>query len=443
MKIAILGFGKQGRSAYEYWKTGNEITVCDSNESLYVPAGVSAKLGKDYLQELDRFDLIVRSPGIYPKEIEDTNGPGILDKVTTVTNEFFRVCPTKNIIGVTGTKGKGTTSTLIAKMLKAAGKNIHLGGNIGTPPLDMLNGAGDLHDDTTRRIQPNDYVVLELASQQLIDFKYSPKIGICLMIAPEHLNWHSDLNDYFTAKKQMFTRQKSDDTAIYYAKNDYSRDIAGVSPGKLIPYYASPGAIVENDDIVIDGQSICSTDEISLPGAHNWQNACAAATAVWQVSQDAEAIRKVLTSFSGMENRLELVRELDGVRYYNDSFGTTPETAIVAVQAFEEPKIVILGGSDKGASYDELAEVVASSSNIRRVLLIGEQANRIQKAMDKAGFSNYMPGGNSIEEIVDTARHESRPGDVVLLSPACASFDMFENYADRGAKFKAAVLKLS
>lgn len=440
MKIAIIGFGKEGRSAYEHWKNGNEITVCDSNESLYLPPGVSARLGKNYLKELDNFDLIVRSPGIHPGFIEEANGKDILEKVTTVTNEFFRVCPAKNIIGVTGTKGKGTTSMLIAKMLKEAGKYVHLGGNIGTPALDMLNGTGDLHK-AARPIQKDDYVVLEMASQQLVDFKYAPKIGVCLMIAPEHLNWHTDLNDYFTAKKQLFARQTPDDTAVYYAKNDYSRDIAGVTQGTLIPYYGPPGAIVENDDIIIDNQSICSTDEIELPGAHNWQNACAAVTAVWQISRDTQAIRKVLTTFAGMENRLELVRELDGVKYYNDSFGTTPETAIVAVQAFEEPKIVILGGSDKGASYDELAEVV-KGSNIRRVLLIGEQGARIRKALDKAGFSNYGPGGKDIEEIVNTARREARAGDVVLLSPACASFDMFENYADRGEKFRSTVLKL-
>jgi UDP-N-acetylmuramoylalanine--D-glutamate ligase len=441
VKIAIIGFGKQGRSAYDYWKTGNEITVCDNDEFLHLPHDVTAKLGKGYLNDLGGFDLVVRSPGIHPSLIEEANGKDILDKVSTVTNEFFRVCPSKNIIGVTGTKGKGTTSTLIAKMLASAGKNVHLGGNIGTPPLDMLNGAGDLNESAARSIQKDDYVVLELASQQLIDFKYAPKIGVCLMIAPEHLNWHTDLDDYFTAKKQLFARQGTDDTAIYYAKNDYSHDIAAVSAGNLIPYYAPPGAIVENDDIVIDGQSICSTDEIELPGAHNWQNVCAAVTAVWQITQDTQAIRKALITFAGMENRLELVRELDGVRYYNDSFGTAPETAIVAVQAFEEPKVVILGGSDKGASYDELAEVVAEN-NIRRVLLIGEQGGRIRKALDKAGFSNYMPGGTDIEEIVDTARRESRPGDVVLLSPACASFDMFKSYADRGEKFRTTVLKL-
>lgn len=433
MKIAILGFGKQGRSAYEYWSTpDNELTVLDSDPSLALPAGTDAKLGDYYLKDLGRFDLIVRSPGIHPHEIAANNSAGILDKVTTATNEFFRVCPTKNIISVTGTKGKGTTSTLIAKMLEAAGKRVHLGGNIGTPPLELLKA----------KIRPEDWVVLELANYQLIDFKYAPKIAVCVMVAPEHLDWHLDLDEYFTAKKQMFMGQKADDIAVYYAKNDYSKDIASASPGRLIPYYGPPGAIIENDDVVIDGQSICSTDEIKLLGAHNWQNVCAAVTAIWQVSQDVEAIRQVLTSFSGMEHRLELARELRGVKYYDDSFGTTPETAKVAIEAFTQPKIVILGGRTKGIPFDPLGPVVAGN-NVKKVIAIGETGPEIAKALQAAGYDKIIKGEKTIDKIVKQAQDLAEAGDVVLLSPACTSFDMFDNYADRGDKFKQAVLRLS
>ena len=186
MKIAILGFGKQGLSAYDYWKgPDNAITICDENEVLELPEGTSGQLGQNYLHELDKFDLIVRSPSVHPKDITVANSPATLDKVTSVTNEFFRVCPSKNIVGVTGTKGKGTTSTLIAKILEADGKKVHIGGNIGTPPLDMLKNG----------IEPEDWVVLELANFQLIDLNYSPKIAVCLMIAPEHLDWHTDVNE--------------------------------------------------------------------------------------------------------------------------------------------------------------------------------------------------------------------------------------------------------
>ena len=432
MKIAILGFGKQGRSAYEYWREGNEITVCDGNEQVELPDDVERRLGPDHLRDLDRFDLIVRSPIVYPGDIVAANSPAILEKVTTVTNEFFKVCPSKNIIGVTGTKGKGTTCGLITKMLEAAGKRAHLGGNIGTPPLDMLKAG----------IGPDDWVVLELANFQLIDLKYSPHIAVCLMVAPEHLDWHADETEYFKAKEQLFERQSASDIAIYFADNDDSKQIASAGQAKKIPYFAAPGAEVKDGVVIIDGQKICETSEIKLLGRHNWQNACAAVTAVWQVAQDTEAIRSVLTSFSGMEHRLELVRELDGVRYYNDSFGTTPETAIVAIQAFEEPKVVILGGSDKGADYGALAKVVAGAK-IRKVLLIGEQAGRIGQALEAAGVTEVMPGGKTIEEIVTTARQQAQPGDVILLSPACASFDMFKNYQDRGERFKQAVSGLA
>ncbi len=431
MKIAILGFGLQGKSAYEYWREGNEITVCDADEKVKLPPDTESQLGPFYLKRLERFDLIVRSPSVHPNDIVKDNSPAILEKVTTVTNEFFKVCPTKNVIGVTGTKGKGTTCALITKMLEADGKRVHLGGNIGTPPLNMLKAG----------IKSEDFVVLELANFQLIDLKYSPHIAICLMVAPEHLDWHADSNEYFTSKTQLFRYQSDDDYAIFYADNKISERVASTGTGWKIPYMAAPGALISDNNVVVDNQAICPVSEVKLLGRHNLQNICAAVTAVWKITQNITAIRSVLTSFSGLEHRLELVRELDGTRYYNDSFGTTPETATVAIQAFKEPKVIILGGSDKGADYGELAKVVAKS-NIRKVLLIGEQSKRIKDALSAAGVADTMPGGKTIGEIVATARAQARSGDVVLLSPACASFDMFKNYQDRGEQFKKAVSAL-
>lgn len=443
MKIALLGFAQEGQAAYEYWKDGNEITVCDRNPDTKIPDGVRSQLGKDYLRNLDRFDLLVRTPNLHPGDIVRANSPDILDKVTTVTNEFFRVAPTKNLIGVTGTKGKGTTSTLIAKMLEAAGQRVHLGGNIGLPLLELLK----------KDIKAEDYVVMELSSFQLIDLRASPHIGVCLMVVPEHLDWHEDHDEYVSAKQQLFMNQDENDVAIYYAKNEHSEAIADASTGKQIPYFAPPGAFVENDDIVIDGQSICSTTELKLLGQHNWQNACAAVTAVWQVTQDAEALRSVLTNFSGLAHRLELIRELDGVKYYDDSFGTTPETAVVAIEAFKEPKVLILGGSVKGSSFEELAKTVAES-DMRQVILIGNTANpdyesaspQIEKALKNAGVTNVTstvkPGGTSMKEIVALTKQHAKPGDVVLLSAGCASFDMFKNYKDRAEQFSRAVLEL-
>jgi len=434
MKIAIVGFNVEGRATYDYFaaqttdenRGEHKITICDQSSNTQVPEGVDTILGEQYLNHLSRFDLVIRTAGLPPNKLLESN-PDIIGKISSHINEFLKASPTKNIIGVTGTKGKGTTSTLIAKMLEAAGKKVFLGGNIGVPPLTFLP---ELDEDS--------WVVLELSSFQLMDLRSSPHIAVCLMVVPEHLNWHSDMEDYVNAKSQLFRRQTSDDIAIYYAGSETSKRIASTSKGWKQPYMAFPGGTVKDDEVVIDNQVVCKTSELKLLGEHNWQNACAAVTTVWKVIQDIEAMRSVLISFSGLEHRLELVRELDGVRYYDDSFGTTPETAMVAVQAFSEPKVLILGGSDKGAEYDQLAQVVASN-NVRSVLLIGDQASRLQTALEQAGFTNFVAGGDTMPEIVAKARSIAQNGDVVLLSTGCASFGMFVNYKDRGDKFKAVV----
>ncbi len=433
MKIAILGYAGQGQSAFEYWNIPeNQITICDRDTSVAVPEGAGAKLGDDYLADLGQFDLLIRTPALHPQEIVAANSTEILEKVWSNTNEFMKVCPSRNIIGVTGTKGKGTTSTLIAKMLETAGKKVHLGGNIGIPPLELLKD----------NIQADDWVVLELANFQLIDLKHSPHIAVCLMVVSEHMDWHEDMEEYIAAKQQLFIHQEQDDIAVYYPKNEVSVSIADASLGTQIPYFEAPGAEVKDGAISIDGQEICKTDELKLLGKHNWQNVCAAITAVWQVTQDIAAIRSVLTSFAGLEHRLEFVRELDGIKYYDDSFGTTPETAIVAIEAFQEPKVVILGGSDKGASYDDLAKTVASN-NVRTVVAIGDQGPRISEALKKADYTNIVEGGKTMSDIVNAARTQAQAGDIVLLSTGCASFGLFKNYKDRGEQFKQVVVELS
>lgn len=432
MKIAILGFAGQGKSSYEYWNSpDNEITVCDQSTDIEIPAGANSQLGDGYLNNLAEFDLLVRTPVLHPRDIVSANDSQILDKVWSNTNEFIKVCPSRNIIGVTGTKGKGTTSTLVTKMLEAAGHRVHLGGNIGTPPLDMLKSD----------IKPEDWVVLELANFQLIDLKFSPKIAVCLMVEPEHLDWHEDFEEYLAAKQQLFINQTETDTAIYYAKNENSESVAGASEGKLIPYMEKSGATVQDGNITIDGQIICRTDELKLLGKHNWQNACAATTTVWQITQDVNAIRSVLTTFTGLEHRLELVRELEGVKYYDDSFGTTPETAIVAIEAFDQPKVIVLGGSDKGASYDKLAQAVLSE-NVRKVITIGITGPKIKNVLVNAGYEDIVEGPTTMQEIVDLCRAQAQPGDIVLLSTGCASFGLFQNYKDRGEQFRTAVMSL-
>lgn len=431
-KIAIVGYATEGKVSLEYFSSrGHEVTVCDRNENIKVPNGFASQLGDGYLNNLDNFDLIVRSAGIQPSVIIEAN-PSVGDKITTAVNEFLANCPTHNTIGITGTKGKGTTSTLVAKMLEAAGKKVWLGGNIGNSPLEFID-----------KIQPDDWVVLELSSFQLIDIKHSPHIAACLMIAPEHLNWHLDYEEYIAAKQQLFMWQKSNDLAIYYAGNEDSLSVADASEGKLIPYYSEPGALVINGQIEIFGKTICNTSELQLLGGHNWQNACAATTIAWESGiQNIEVLRSVLTSFSGLEHRLELVAEIDGAKYFDDSFGTTPETAIVALQAFSNPKVVVLGGSSKGASFEDLA-IAVKNANVRHVVLIGDEAERIKESLEKIAYRNYTLGAQTMPEIVEVMRSHSQPGDVALLSTGCASFGLFKDYKDRGNQFKKAVLSLA
>jgi UDP-N-acetylmuramoylalanine--D-glutamate ligase len=453
MKIAIVGFDLEGRTTYDYFTSHHpedEITICDQNTDTKVPDGVDSVLGKAYLDNLDRFDLIIRTAGMHPRKILDKN-PDVASKISTHVNEFLKAAPTASIIGVTGTKGKGTTSTLIAKMLEASGKTVRLGGNIGLPPLTFID-----------EIDKESWVVLELSSFQLIDLQQSPHIAVCLMVVPEHLDWHVDLEEYITSKEQLFARQGTADVAVYFHDNETSKRIAGAGQAQKVPYYHSPGAEVIDGKIIIDGTEICHTNELKLLGQHNWQNACAAVTVVWYAclevcgpsqQPDVKAMRDVLIGFSGMEYRLELVGELEGVRYYNDSYGTTPETAIVAIQAFSEPKVVIMGGSTKHADFSELAKVVANA-NIRKVVLIGNTSHPvyasatpdIEAAFTSVGFDNYVSlvkaGGTTMNEIVQTAHSFAQPGDVILLSTGCASFDMFQNYKERGNQFRQAVQAL-
>ena len=432
MKAAIVGYAVEGQVSANYWhELGYEVTICDQNTSLQVPPIFKTALGDDYLDGLDSYDIIVRSAGIHPRIILDKN-PSVKSKITTSVQEFFRVCPSPNTIGITGTKGKGTTTTLITKMLIAAGKTVHFGGNIGIAPLELLP-----------KINADDWVVLELSSFQLEDFNGpSPHIGVCLMVVPEHLNWHADMAEYISAKQRLFAAQKPTDIAIYYSQNENSQAIVQKSAGVKIPYLASPGAIIDNDQVVINNQTICSVEEIKLPGKHNWQNICAAVTAVWQITQDVAAIKSVILSFSGLEHRIELVSEINKVKYYDDSFATTPETAIAAIQAFDQPKILILGGSDKGTPLDPIANEVINN-NIRHIITIGDTGPTIAKQLRERGYNDITEGLKTMTEIVATAQSHAEPGDVVLLSTGCASFGLFKDYKDRGNQFQVAVKSLN
>jgi UDP-N-acetylmuramoylalanine--D-glutamate ligase len=433
MHVAIVGYGIEGRSAAHYWQgQGAEVTICDQNPDLEIPAGLQSQLGDDYLHSLGRFDVVVRSAGIEAGIILDKN-PGVEAKLTTVVNEFMRVCPTPNVIGITGTKGKGTTATLTALMLEAAGHKVFLAGNIGQSPLEVLD-----------QITPESWVVLELSSFQLSDINHSPHIAACLMVEPEHINWHRSLDAYTAAKSRLFAHQQPSDTAIYFADSETSHAIASHSPGKKIPYYATPGAFVQDDSIMIDDTVLCQTNELQLIGTHNWQNACAAITIVWQVAQVPDAIRSVLTSFAGLPHRLEMIREVDGVFYFNDSFASAPPATEAAVQAIAGKKVMVIGGFDRQLPLEQLAKTIKAHANdIRAILLIGQSAERLAGQLRDVDFNDiYISTATDMPGIVAEARQLAKAGDSVVLSPGFPSFDMFKNFEDRGLQFKHAVSTL-
>lgn len=432
MRVAIVGFDVEGRSSYEYFKKrGHDITICDQNASVTVPAGATSRLGPEYLEGLDEFDMIVRTAGLNPRKILEKY-PDIGGRITSQVNEFMAASPTKHIIGITGTKGKGTTSTLTTEILRAAGRRVFLGGNIGIPILDFID-----------ELTPEDWVVLELSSFQLSDLRRAPHIATCLMIVPDHLNWHEDMTDYANAKANLFRMQKSSDIAIYFADDQASHTIARQSPGDKICYYDEPGAYVEDDKIMIDNQEICRVDELRVPGKHNWQNICAAVTTAWQAGiMDVAVIHHAVTDFAGLPHRIELVTHASGVTYYDDSFSTTPETAIAAIEAFHQHKVLILGGSGKGVSLQPLIDAVIASPSVRHVVTIGDTGPHIARELREASVPT-SPGGHNMMDIVAHAQRAAKSGDVVLLSPGCASFGLFKDYKDRGDQFKDAALRLA
>ena len=432
MKIAIVGYGLQGQSIYNYYHQQNEITICDQNINLQIPKGARQQLGENYLKNLDQFDIIFRSPIIHPQQIIKNNQAGIEKKITSNTTEFLKLVPTKNTIGITGTKGKGTTSSLVYEMLKQAGLTVYLGGNIGTPPLDLL---------TSNSITKNDWIVLELANFQTMDLQLSTHIAVCLMVVPEHLDWHQNQEEYFNAKKRLFDLQTKEDIAIYFKQNNNSSYIVSNSLAQKIAYYQKPGAYIDNHKIMIENNIVCDINDVQLKGQHNLENICAAITTVWQIKQDLSSIRQVLQSFQGLTHRLELVRTIKKINFINDSFGTTPETAVVAIKTFPSHTIMILGGSSKNSNFNDLAQTI-KKFNLKKIILIGQEAKRIQQALDLVGYQNYIFGENNMIDIVQQAYKLAEPGDNILLSTGCASFDMFKNYIDRGEQFKAAVLAL-
>ena len=426
MKIAILGYGVEGKSAYDYLKRKNpkyEIDIFDQKSIDPTVNQVTNLLDINYAP----YGAIVRSPSIPPEPIRkkilaDKNGSHDFN-LTSGTQIFFDKCPAP-IIGVTGTKGKGTVSSMIKSILDAAGRTAHLVGNIGTPALDVLSS-----------IKPHDIVVYELSSFQLWDIhRKSPSISVVLTIAPDHLDIHSDFEQYITAKANITAHQTEDDLFVYYANNEHSVAIADKSVAHKVAYPSESGAHIRGEDFYFGEQKICSAAVLNLPGAHNQENALAAISAVYHLV-DHQAIEQGLSNFKGLPHRLELVRTLEGISYYDDSFSSATPALEVAVKAFSSPIILIAGGYDRGLDYTELGVFLNSQSNLKKVILIGQTKTKIAQYLP----DNLYEFAETLESAVTSARSISAAGDVVLLSPGCASFDMFKDFKDRGEKFQTIV----
>ena len=375
---------------------------------------------------------MVRTPSLHPSQLLAAHVQN--DKIWSGTNEFLKVCPTKNIIGVTGTKGKGTTSSLITKMLEKAGKTVWLGGNIGIPALDMLKND----------IKPDDWVVLELSNFQLIDLQSSPHIAVCLLVVPEHLDWHKDFKEYAAAKQNICAHQTTNDIAVYFADNATSKHIAMASDAIKIPYYSPNGAYVKEDAVCIDNTKVCELKDIALLGKHNWQNVCAAVTATWQVTQDVAAIANAIKEFTGLEHRIEFVREKDGIAFYNDSFATGLHATMAALNAIKAPKIAIIGGYDRLLPLEHFGEYIRKEvKNLKHIVLVGDSKDRTAMMLKNAGVTNYsLCTARTMPAIIKDALSYATTGDAVVLSPGFASFGMFNNFEERGKLFKQAVKAL-
>lgn len=418
----------EGKASYRYFKAqGNEVTIVDERPVVDdLPPGAISILGPNALNNLGDFDMVIRTPSLPPRKLASAK------KIWSGTNEFFAQCPAP-IIGVTGTKGKGTTCSLITAILRQAGKTVHLVGNIGTPALEAL-GA----------ISQNDVVVYELSSFQLWDLESSPHIAVVLMVEPDHLNVHVDFDDYVNAKANIARYQQTSDVIIYHPTNEMSARIASSSSATYKQRYLTPEAAhIANGEIIIENQTICRTDEVGLLGEYNLQNVCAAISACWRITHDSNAIAQAIRDFKGLEHHLEFVAKKRGVLYYNDSFSSAPTATMGAITAFAAPIILIVGGYDKGVDFMALAQSIQANEHIKRVLAIGVVGQRIGAALQQAGFNKYdVLDARDMKTIVERAVSITEKGDVVLLSPGCASFDMFKNFSERGQLFRQAVREL-
>ena len=448
-KIAVIGLGVSNIPLIDYlYQKNANVTVFDDREEEKLEQNVINKikdygfkfyLGKGNLNNLKGFDLIFRSPSCLPTKqelIEEKNRGAI---VTTEIEQLIKMAPCK-IIGVTGSDGKTTTTTLTYEILKNAGYKVYLGGNIGIPLFTKLS-----------EIEPDDIIVLELSSFQLMGMEISPEIAGITNITPNHLNIHKDYQEYIDAKKNIFKYQDENGVLVLNADNDITNSCRDEANGKVIMFSSTKklenGFIVDNGIIkeCEDGirRHIIDTKDLKLKGEHNFQNICTA-LALTKGLVDIDKAVDTIKEFSGVHHRLELVRVIDGVEWYNDSASTSPTRGISALNAFDNKEIVLIaGGADKNLDYTPIGRPIVEK--VRCLILIGQTANKIYEAVKKElelqnkNLDIHMC--ESFKQSLDLAKRVAKSGQIVLFSPASTSFDMFKDMYDRGDRFKEEVMK--
>ena len=443
--IAVIGMGVSNTPLIRMLlRAGLKVTVCDKSPRERVEEvageleslGAKLKLGPDYLEDIHRFDLIFRTPGLSPNTPELRRA---VEGGSTLTSEmelFFQLCPCQ-IIGVTGSDGKTTTTTLISEFLKEAGYNVYLGGNIGKPLLPDVDG-----------MTAEDVAVVELSSFQLMSMDLSPHVAVFTNLSPNHLDYHHTMEEYTAAKLNIFSHQGPEDRAVFNYDNDITRSLSKTAPGKVMLFsrkqrleegvYLRDGAIWLTNEM--GSREVLPLADIQLPGVHNIENYMAAIAAVDGLVPDKK-VRAVAQRFTGVEHRIELVRELNGVRYYNDSIGTSPTRTMACLDSFDQKLILIAGGYDKGVPFTQLGVEIVQKA--KALVLTGDTASAIRQAVE--GAPDFRTSGLTIVETDDlasavaTARTLAVAGDIVVLSPACAAFDKFKNFMERGKVFKELV----
>ena len=437
-KIAFIGIGVSHEELiFKFAKAGALVTLCDKRNADDIPekerllqAGVSLKTGDGYLDNIDA-DMVLRTPGMY------YNHPALLKMrengifLTSEMELFFELCPCK-IYAITGSDGKTTTSNLIAEMLKGSGKTVHLGGNLGRALLPICD-----------KIEKDDIAVVELSSFQLISMKKSPDLAVVTNISPNHLDVHGTMEEYVGAKKNIFLYQSENDRLILNADNDPCCKLQSEAKAKIDFFSYANGkgkAFLDNDGyLCLNSERIMHKSAIRLPGEHNVENYLTAIAAVGD-EVGFDVIRSVAENFGGVEHRIEFVREVNGARYYNDSIASSPTRSIAGLKAFDRKVILIAGGYDKNLSFQPLAPII--KERVKILITLGVTAEKIEKAVLEEASALSAPEivrVADMEKAVLTAYKYASEGDIVLLSPACASFDMYRNFEIRGKHFKELV----